>query len=351
MVCLKVGAWFLRLIGGLVRRRLGPWSRGASLQFHRWIGIGAYGLALLVILPARAEFLYTTNFETFTPGPDQWVGTDGWIGNSTGVAAHGIDVDFLPALGKTAFLGANQPSTTFVTVAQPFDHDPLAQGSVGIQIESLLGIEDSTNNRRDNFYLSFYNTGGTFLAALLFSNQVDTYGIWRLDGTNQVDTTIDFISGELHLVTIHINHALNRWSADLDGIPLFANAPFTATRQPRTLGPIAYEWLLSGSSPAEFGDNWMLVADLSVLAIPPGESPFVIDATGLDPSGQASLTFTGEPGWDYHVEYSDTGTTWIGSLPGAIIRGIESPTQVQFIDPSIAPPAGRYYRIRRTVTP
>ena len=52
-------------------------------------------VACLAAMPLPAELLYSTDFEAFTPGADNWVGTEGWLGNSTGVGAHGIDFSAL----------------------------------------------------------------------------------------------------------------------------------------------------------------------------------------------------------------------------------------------------------------
>ena len=311
----------------------------------------ACGITLLLSLPLPAEYLYTTGFEAFTIGPDQWIGTEGWIGNGAGVGAHGIDSNLLPTLGKSAYLGFNQPTSTFTFVAKPFTYDPVAQGAAEIYVESLLGIEDSTNGKYDNFYLSFYNSIGGYLASILFSNHPGTYGIWRLDGLTQVDTTIDFITGELHLITASINHAANTWSAAMDGIPLFTNAPFTATGRSRDVGPVSYEWQLSDPDPANFGNNWLLVADLAVIAVPPGEGPFLMDTIGFSETGQATFSFTGEPGWNYQVEFSDNAILWRNTLPDSFFTAIPEPTQLPFTDPTPSPPPGRYYRVVRSVTP
>ena len=323
----------------------------AASRSHLQIGFRVV-LCWLAALPAlRAEYLYSTNFESFTVGPDQWIDTQGWIGNSPGDGVHGIDQDLLPTLGKTAYLGFDEPSETFVSVATPLNYNPGAQGAVEVYVESLLGIEDSTNGKHDNFYLSFYNCSGAYLASLLFSNHPSTYGIWRLDGLEQFDTTIDFITGELPLISMNIDHAANTWSAAMDGIPLFTDATFSATARTLDVGPVAYEWQLTGTQPTEFGDNWLLVADLIVIAVPPGEGPFVTDTVGLDESGQPILTFTGEPGWNYQVEYSDDGTVWLKNLPGSFTTGIAETTQIEFTDLTPEAPIGRYYRVVRSVTP
>ena len=198
-----------------------------------WLAVMLAGLAAT---PSPAELLYSTDFEAFTIGPDHWVGTEGWLGNSTGVGAHGIDHDQVVALGKTAYLGFNQPTDTLVSVYKRLDHDPVARQTARIQIDTLLGIEDSTNGHRDSFFISIYNIDGWFLGAVRFANEIPSFGVWRLDGPNQYDTGVEFIHGELHLLFIEIDLQNNLWRADLDGIPLFAGRQFTATGQARNLG-------------------------------------------------------------------------------------------------------------------
>ena len=137
----------------------------------------------------------------------------------------------------------------------------------------------------------------------------------------------------------------------MDGIPLFKDAPFTTTGRNRDLGPIAYEWQLSGSTTAEFGNNWLLVADLNVIAVPPAEEEFTMDTVGLGGSGEPTLSFTGDPGWDYQVEYSDDGAIWRTNLPGSFFTGLGSTTQLVFTDPTPEIPPGRWDRVTRSVTP
>lgn len=300
---------------------------------------------------ASAGDLYWTDFETFTEGPNQWVGTGGWLGNSTTTGSHGISQDLVPGLGKTAYLGLNQPATTFVTVFRPVNHDPLAAGTAALEFETLMGIEDSTNGRFDDFYLSFYNIGGEFLGAILLSNNPLTFGLWRLDGNGVFDTQIDFTHGELHLLNARIDPQANTWSAEFDGLPLFTDAPFNVSGKEITLGSVAAEWQLDAATPSGFGNNWMLVADWRITAIPPGEDPFVIDSIVFDASDRAEIEWTGEPGWNYKLRYSDDLMLWLGDLPGSFFTGLGKTAQIRFTDPTPRGTAKRYYRVDRTVTP
>ncbi len=316
----------------------------------------AFALALAVSAAfaslSVANELYFTDFDSFTAGNDQWVGTDGWLGISTGVGAHGIDDGIVPALGKTAFIGFNQPSSTFVTVLRPINYDPLANGTPKIRFESFLGIEDSTNGRRDSFFVSFYNIAGAFLASIRFANEDASFGIWRLDGTTQTDTAVDFINGELHLLFAEIDFSTNTWSADLDGIPLFTNATFNATGQTLNFGSAAAEWQLASAGVAGYGDNWMLVADWSIRSVSPGENPFRIREIDLNASNQPVLQWLGECGFNYQFYYSDDGMlTWKSDLPGSVFSGILVDGVLSYTDETAPVPSQRQFRVVRSEAP
>ncbi len=302
---------------------------------------------------ASAGELYRTDFENFPVGDDMWVGTDDWLGNSPGVGAHGIDQDVIPSggLGKTAFIGFRQPTSTFVFVAKPINYDPGPADLPVVEVETLMGIEDSTigNPNRDSFFVSVWNGAGNYLAGVRFSNNPNSYGIWRNDGTaTEEDTGVVFVRGELNLLFLRIDLANNRWSAEIGGVPLFDNAPFTATANPVDFGYLSYEWQLTASSPAGYGDNWMLVADTIVRSAPRPIEPFRITSITLT-GDDANITWPGQNGFDYLVEYSEDLLHWFGDLPGASFPGIATDQVLSFTDPSATP--ARYYRVARTETP
>jgi len=233
----------------------------------------AFRIAIAAVLAAawagaNARTLYHTDFENFPVGTDKWVGTDGWIGNSAGTGSHGIDQDVIPGggLGRTAFLGYRQPSTSFVYVANPIQYTPGAGDLDVVEIETLVGIEDSTigNDNRDSFFVSVWNKAGGYLAGVRFSNVPDSYGLWREDGVGSTNTGVVFVRGELHFLFMRIDLAHNTWSAELDGVPLFTDVQFNASGKPVEMGYLAYEWQLTSSTTSNYGDNWMLVADTVV---------------------------------------------------------------------------------------
>jgi hypothetical protein len=303
---------------------------------------------------ASGGLLYRTDFETFTAGDDHWSGTEGWIGNSSGYGAHGIDQDVIPGggLGKTAFIGFHQPASTLVFTAKPILYSPAAGDLPLVRVETLVGIQDSVvKTARDSFFVSIYNSSGGYLAGIRFDNRPATYGIWRADGVNpNHDTGVIFYRGAVHLLSFTINLPSNRWSADLDGIPLFNEAPFTATTRPVNFGYLAYEWQLSAAGVSGYGDNWMLVADTVVRTAPLGIEPF--RASSFVRSGSTStLTWPAQKGFDYQVEYSDSLKSWSPLLSGSSFPAVSADQIITFRD--VTGPVGgrRFYRVLRNESP
>jgi hypothetical protein len=337
-------SWIGRI--ALVCRRV--WSAKLRVAYSAGIAF------LLSAVTGAALELYSTDFENFTVGADKWVGTEGWLGNSKGVGVHGIDYEIVPGLGKTAYLGFKQPSSTFVAVMRPINYNPIAASRPIIEFETLMGIQDSSNGYRDSFFFSFYNTNGSFLASIRFSNEPLTFGIWRLDGSSsQHDTGVQFVRNDLHLLYAQIDFSTGRWSADLDGISLFTNSVFNSTGRPLTLGSVSAEWQLSSSTTTNHGDNWMLVADASVRALPKGESPVRIRSVQMNSAGHPSLSWNGEEGFGYRVEYLDAMRSWQTNLPSATYTSTPSAGPITYTDTSDLPGSNRWcwYRLSRWPSP
>lgn len=317
------------------------------LKFFRFLLVMAV-LALSAV-GAQAFTLYTTDFEEFSAGDDRWAGTSGWMATSVGVGVHGIDQDILPGLGKTAFLGFNRPKSPFVTVFRPVLYNPITQGTPLIEFETLMGIQDSTNGNRDSFFFTFYNGSGNLLGSIRFDNSELSYGIWRLDGASQFDTGVEFVRLELHLLFASINFSNNTWSADLDGIPLFTNAPFNATSQPLDLGYVAAEWQLAAATTNGYGDNWMLIADWTVRAFPSANEPFQIEDATVPASGLPAVNWTGAYGFDDHIEHSVDLQAWTSGLPNSVFSNVAAATPLTFTEESDV--TQRFFRVRRSFAP
>jgi hypothetical protein len=303
---------------------------------------------ILLLATLRAEVLYETDFDDFPVGANRWAGFDGWISNDTRSGAQGIDDFVLPALLNTASLGFVQPEDDFTFVALSLGYDHVAAGAPIVEIDTLLGIEDSTNNRRDDFFLSIYNSAGDRLASIRFDNQSpdspgSQFGFWREDGVSQFDTLIDFVTGELYNLVATIDLETNTWSADLDGFPLFTDAPLTSTNAPVNFGFLAFEWDLTALTPFGHGDNFLLVADVVIQSLV--EIPELNVTPVFGQNGSVLLSWETVAGWRDQVEYSTDLLTWENDLPNSTFT---APGNALFTDTSGTRGPTRYYRVCRT---
>ncbi|MDB4544916.1 hypothetical protein N9Z83_03135 [Akkermansiaceae bacterium] len=302
---------------------------------------------------AHATLLYSTDFENFTVGDNQWAGTDGWVitDNANGISF--IDnTGFGGALGNHAALGLKQPgSTNRVSVLKQITHNHTSNGESIITIDALVSIRDSSNGRYDRFYLSFFNADIKRMATIRFDNREIPFGIWReqanIDGSSllQFDTLTDFIHEELDELFISIDLANNTWSASLSGLPLFENAPFTNAANPAdiNLGAVGFEWQISATGPAGHGDNFLLVADFAVNSFNP-EDPIPPTLNLIYNGGSsATISWPAKAGASYQIEYSDDLETWFDDLPNSTFNNISSSGPLTFTDE--AAPATRYYRV------
>ena len=314
---------------------------------------GILALSLTGIL--HAEVLYETDFEAFSVGINQWSGTEGWISNDNTSGAQSIDGDLIPALQNTASLGFNQPAGDLTFVAKPINYDHVTAGAPIVKIDTLLGIEDSTNGRRDDFFLSVYNSAGNRLASIRFDNEDPTvdgtlFGFWRDDGLLQHDTILDFIHGELFNLFITIDLENNLWSADIDGNPLFENAQFTATNNPVNLGLVSFEWDVDAPTPNQHGNNFLLVADLAITNSAVTTPPINVSYT-VNESDHITLSWQTAVGFDDQVQHSSDLITWQDTLPNSSFTGVSSAIAVYFTDESPDRGPTRFYRIRRSPAP
>ncbi len=311
-------------------------------------------LVLLLTALSEAGTLYSTRFEEFTAGNNRWSGTGNWVASNTTAGAQGISQDAVAdlPLGKTGYLGYAKPNSTFTSVYRSYNQNPAVTGSSKIEFDSLLGVQDSTTTKRDRFYISVYNMSGEFLAAVVFDN---TSGkVLSDDGVTVRDTGVEFLRGDqilgvaaLQILKISIDLDTNQWEASLDAVPLFKQQ-FTATQKARTLGPMAVEWEIAAGAPGQAGDNWLLVADWLVASIPPGPFKAKTFAPG---SGLGTLSWPGDGGFDYQVQYSVDLKNWKSDLPGSNFASNATKGTLTFTDPSPVLPGTRYYRVVRLPTP
>lgn len=314
-----------------------------SMTLRLFVGL------LCSVISTFASELYSTDFSDFPVGEDQLVGHDGWEGTNIGQGVHGIDAEAIAGIGQSAYLGAIPPTlgTEAVSVFRPLA-SPVTSEAV-VEFQTVFGIATSTQSGEDIFTFTFYNADDDYLAAIQFDTTLLDYGIWQDDGSEAVHTGESFEMDVLYLLTVTIDLPANRWSADLDGLPIFTDADFTRSDVDKTLGSVAAEWILVDVNNP--GDNWLLFDDWSLEQVNASSPmpPFAISSIARLPAGEIQITWEPVEGTAaYRVQHSEDGILWRSDLPGADrIPGTDSETSMSFVDETVSNRSVRFYRVQR----
>lgn len=337
------------------------------------LGSALFILAPLLIALGQGEDLYKTDFDSFPAGENKWAGHDGWISNDTTSGAQGILEDYLSelSLSKVAYLGYEQPTSRLTTVACPIKFKPAEGEPNCLEFESLLGIQDSTNDRHDQFFISFYGADGSFLAAVVFDNHDPEAPVLRWQGRpdgSVIQTTsgIPFIRGDqmlglvsLQLLHIQIDFEANQWAAYLDGIPLWEGGPFTDPELATlNLGSIAAEWELMDPDGSQAGNNWLLVTDWAVRSASKFDFQNLRHANGFEisisrgPDDAPTLSWPVEEGYIYQLQHSPDLENWedVSNASFADADAL-SANVIEFTDTATPRSDRRFYRVKRSVSP
>lgn len=250
-------------------------------------------ILLATTLGAYAQNLvYETDFEEFASGQGAWLESGKWIGNDANCV--GIDDDLISGLGKTAYLGFHSPQNLKTVILRQTPIDLQAEGIDSISFRTLMGVQDSTNLKRDIFAFSIYNQAGKPLASIRFDNRDTSYGIWRFDGANLATTGTTFLRGQVYDLRFTISYANNTWSALFDGLPLFTDQPFNTTGEAMNFLGVAGEWIVTGGAPNQHGDNWLLVGDWQITTSSPLKDELTFASITASKDEEASFATTQE---------------------------------------------------------
>lgn len=334
-----------------------PFS-SSPYHFFRSLSIAASALAICMAASpstsAGAETtinLYHTDFSSFPLGDGKLVGQDGWMSSHPDERVHGTVDDFFTQGDRSGTLGLFIPETKdkIISAYRPLNYDPIASNTPIIEFSANIAIVDSFDTEfYDSFYLSVFNSNTNLLAAVVFDNTPDDFGIWRADGDGFFDTGVSFEHNKLYKLRIRIDFAENTWTATVDNTPLFAATPFSNSGAKLDLGDISVEWEISDINNP--GDNWILFDDWSVNAVTTVDtmkSPLVVSQIQRLPNGAISMLWTAEPNTRYQIETSPDFSNWDTSLANSLITTGANERNGSFVDPSAASSELRYYRVRQ----
>ena len=325
--------------------------------------------------------VYYTGFENFTTGFNTIVGTEGWLGSAAHVSLSlsGVDAETthgVSGLGNAAFIGGNAaPLANTVSrsmnVRRPVGLDPVALNEELVTFRCLIGFKDSSSGgsgvRRDDFEIAIYNNTSPsqqLLAAIQFDNStIDPSTLsprrqifrtqWNasLNRFDYINTNATFLHDTIQLLSLRINYRTNRWTMELDGIPIFSDLTFHGGTRARTLGAIAAQLQIVGTSPLtggpQPGDNYMLFDDWTVRTDPlPAMPPPGLSRNAA--TGAVTLTWDQEAGYRYQIGYAASPSSgWLTNLPGSLVTATASDVDATFTDTAAAGQPARFYRITR----
>lgn len=271
------------------------------------------------------QVVYQTDFSQFAEGLNTIDGVDGWSAIHPGTGVQGtIDTTTLaPDLGRSAFIGFNNPDDDFNGIYKQLDRDPIAEMSPLVEFSVDLAVLDSTNSVYDVFSVRFYNAENDLLSTITLNNS-DLY-IHTWNGVEFRETSKKFENDTLFTLSGRIDFASNTWSAEMrseslpsNHLPLFENIPFHSGGKPLDLGLMLFAWQLG--DPETPGDNWMLIDNLAISLIgtepQPGQT-VAISRAWRDQAGVFRMSWPATAGKTYEVGFSDDLIRWQFGLPGS----------------------------------
>lgn len=243
--------------------------------------------------------------------------------------------------GQQGYVGKGDPGTgSFNSVIQ-FIEVEQEPGTV-MELTTKITIVDSTDLKRDFFYLDVSNIYGYWLLSLRFDNSTRRIFYYSISTGSFVDTGLKFSRGTPFDVKIIMDFHANRWSASTNGLVLVNSVSIVPEGSPISLnlGSLSASWFVENLSRP--GDNYMLLDEISIvqkgLAVPATPADVNALASG---SQQIIVYWGGGPLADeYEVQHSADGITdWttLGTVPE---------DDGYYLHTGLAPGSTHHYRVR-----
>ena len=181
-------------------------------------------------------------------------GQRGW--QSDGSGGNGIVEDYLPGLGKQAYIGYWPPNFGDRGLLLWHDLNHLPDQQPVLEFTVTMAIVDSLNRAYDTFYWAAYNHEGHRLALVAFDNETLDVVYALDDGQGFRPTGVSFENNRPFELRLRMDFAANRWSAVLDGQTVIQEQPLTLTGAPLNLADLDAGWLVANTFWP--GDNYMI---------------------------------------------------------------------------------------------
>ncbi len=285
-------------------------------------GIGIFLAIAAVSVRAAAsnldtrEIIYATGFEAeegfdlnFTiPGHDGWQAN---LANDSG-KSNGLVDNAFEGQGQQAFIGYTPPNSEEASVFRLSRITPIAdfpQDAPVIRFNIDMAIADSTNNERDIFSWSAFNTNNEFLFSLHFDNETKLI-LYDLNNSREtVSTKATFAHDILYHLEVSMDFHRNLWCATLNETVIANAQPITAQDNiALTFSGIDIVWHIF--KPKSPGDNYILFDNYSLVRAGPLRPPSRVAIQGILPDGRCVLRVFGEPTAEYQIEASADFHVW-----------------------------------------
>ena len=260
-----------------------------------------YALLFLVLqTTTNGALIWSSNFETDPVTPDNLEGQNGdWLTDPENTSSIAVIAN--TGLGVPATYGTKSLAIGGVAPEALLDEDgnPLAPPEVayvvspvaalftpaGLVTEAVFSADmifSSAGNLTNDFLFTFFNSGNTDLARLLFTASTDniTVAVYRSNTTAVTDTQFTFSRNTAVELKLVMNLELNKWTGTIGSagaanpITLFANVDMKAPAAPTTkdLAGFQVSWLKR--SPTDpWGDNYLILDNLSLTSQVPVPEP------------------------------------------------------------------------------
>jgi hypothetical protein len=168
-------------------------------------------------------------------------------------------------------------------------------------------IVDSTNDQRDDFRWTIYNSDVQRMVTLDFDNETNNIN-YALDDDVFLPTEYGFEHDAVYELKFVMDFASNSWTVTVGEEVLVDGKKLTTTGAALTFGDLGPSWIIR--NPETPGDNYMVFDEYRITAEIRDEIPPTLEWAGSLINGRAKLRLGGNATTNYIVEASDDLKNW-----------------------------------------